>query len=161
VTELTVTQPRFLPRQTMAPAAAEIVPVRSADQMATAYAIRRRVFIEEQGIDEALERDADDLRAIHVLALRDGQAVGCGRMMLSAAGAKIGRMAVLPDLRGHGIGRMVLDYLVAAARQYGARLAYLHAQVPVEGFYLKGGFRPVGDVFEEAGIPHRKMVLPL
>ncbi|HEV3111282.1 MAG TPA: GNAT family N-acetyltransferase [Candidatus Binataceae bacterium] len=145
----------------MAPAAVEIVPVRNADQMALAYAIRRRVFIEEQGIDENLERDDDDLRAIHVLAVRGAQAVGCGRMVTSEAGAKIGRMAVLPKCRGRGIGRMVLDYLVSAARQHGVKLAYLHAQVPVEGFYLKRGFHPVGGVFEEAGIPHRKMELPL
>lgn len=145
----------------MAPAAAVIVPVRSAAQIVLAYAIRRRVFIEEQRIDETLERDVDDLCAIHVLAMRDAQAVGCGRMIESAAGAKIGRMAVLPEYRGRGIGRQVLDYLVAAARERGARLAYLHAQVPVEGFYLKYGFRPVGGVFEEAGIPHRRMELAL
>lgn len=145
----------------MAPAAVEIVPVRNADQMAAAYAIRRRVFIEEQGIDETLERDFDDLRALHVLATERGQAVGCGRMVLSAAGAKIGRMAVIPDQRGRGIGRIVLEYLVSAARQSGAKLAYLHAQVPVEGFYLKSGFRSVGAVFEEAGIPHQKMELSL
>jgi predicted GNAT family N-acyltransferase len=145
----------------MTPAAVEIVPVRDADQMAAAYAIRRRVFIEEQRIDENLERDFDDLRAIHVLAIEQGQAVGCGRMMLSVAGGKIGRMAVIPDQRGRGIGRMVLDYLVSAARQHGAKLAYLHAQVPVEGFYLKSGFRPIGGIFEEAGIPHRRMELPL
>ena len=58
-------------------------------------------------------------------------------------------------------GRAVLDYLVAAARRRGAGLAYLHAQVPVEGFYLKYGFTPVGDVFPEAGIPHRRMKLAL
>ena len=145
----------------MAPAAAAIVPVRSAAQIALAYAIRRRVFIEEQQIDETLERDVDDLRAIHVLAMHGAQPVGCGRMVESAAGAKIGRMAVLPEYRGRGIGRQVLDYLVVAARERGARLAYLHAQVPVEGFYLKYGFRPVGEVFEEAGIPHRRMELPL
>src|SRR5262245_55678451 len=143
----------------MAPAAAAIVPVRSAAQIALAYAIRRRVFIDEQHIDEAIERDVDDLSAIHVLAMLDAQAVGCGRMGESAAGAKIGRMAVLPEFRGRGIGRLVLDYLVGAARRRGARLAYLHAQVPVEGFYQKYGFTPVGDVFEEAGIPHRRMEL--
>lgn len=145
----------------MAPAAVEIVPVRTAEQMAAAYTIRRRVFIEEQGIDENLERDFDDLRALHVVAIENDQAVGCGRMMLSAVGAKIGRMAVLRSHRGRGIGRIVLDYLVSVARQSGAKLAYLHAQVPVEGFYLKYGFQPIGDIFEEAGIPHRKMVLPL
>jgi len=93
--------------------------------------------------------------------MHGAQPVGCGRMVESAAGAKIGRMAVLPEYRGRGIGRQVLDYLVVAARERGARLAYLHAQVPVEGFYLKYGFRPVGEVFEEAGIPHRRMELPL
>jgi predicted GNAT family N-acyltransferase len=145
----------------MAPAAAAIVPVMTADQMAAAYSIRRRVFIEEQGIDETIEHDVDDLSAVHVLALQDAQPVGCARMVESAAGAKIGRMAVLPECRGRGIGRQLLDYLIAVARERGARLAYLHAQVPVEGFYLKRGFAPVGEVFEEAGIAHRRMELPL
>jgi glucose-6-phosphate 1-epimerase len=142
----------------MAPAAL-IVQVRSANQMAHAYAIRRRVFIEEQRIDANLERDIDDFSAIHVLALDGEQAVGCGRMVQSHNGFKIGRMAVLPDWRGRGIGRLVLDHLVAAAREARAGRIYLHAQVPVEGFYLKYGFDPVGDVFEEAGIPHRLMEL--
>lgn len=143
----------------MAPAALAIVPVRSADQMTRAYAIRRRVFIEEQGIDPGLERDIDDLSALHVLVLEGEKAVGCGRMAHSHRGAKIGRMAVLPDWRGRGAGRLVLDYLVAAARGANAGHIYLHAQVAVEGFYLKCGFRPIGAVFEEAGIPHRLMEL--
>ncbi len=145
----------------MAPAAVEIVLVRTAEQMAAAYAIRRRVFIEEQKIDPELERDHYDLSALHVLALENGRTVGCGRVVLTAAGAKIGRMAVLAEKRGGGIGRMVLDALVEIARRNGARLAYLHAQVPVEGFYLKSGFHGAGEVFEEAGIPHRRMDLPL
>jgi glucose-6-phosphate 1-epimerase len=145
----------------MAPAALAIVRVRGADQMALAYAIRRRVFIEEQGIDETLERDEHDQHALHVLAMQDQQAVGCGRMEETGEGAKIGRMAVLPDWRGRGIGRLVLDFLVDAARSNGFKLAYLHAQLPVEGFYLKRGFNPVGEVFQEARIPHRRMELPL
>jgi predicted GNAT family N-acyltransferase len=145
----------------MAPAAVEILPVRTADQMAAAYAIRRRVFIEEQKIDESLELDHYDLSALHVLALDNGQTAGCGRVVLTAAGAKIGRMAVLPERRGRGIGRIVLDRLVEIARHNGAKLAYLHAQLPVEEFYLKSGFRSVGEVFEEAGIPHRRMDLLL
>jgi predicted GNAT family N-acyltransferase len=145
----------------MAPAAITIAQARDAAQLALAYAIRRRVFIEEQGIAEDIERDEDDNRAMHVLALDGADAVGCGRMVFGAAGAKIGRMAVLPQHRGRGIGRTVLTYLVAAAREAGVKLTYLHAQVPVEGFYLKCGFRPVGGIFEEAGIPHRRMDLPL
>lgn len=35
---------------------------------------------------------------------------------------------------------------------------YLHAQVAVIGFYESLGFRCVGPIFDEAGIPHRKMI---
>ena len=145
----------------MAPHAPSIIPVHSADQMALAYALRRRVFVEEQGIDERLERDEDDLHALHVLAMDGDQVVGCGRSVRSGEWIKIGRMAVLAERRGQGIGRAVLDYLLEAGRQQGAKAAYLHAQVTAEGFYLKRGFRPVGGLFEEAGIQHRRMELAL
>jgi predicted GNAT family N-acyltransferase len=70
-------------------------------------------------------------------------------------------MAVLKERRGEGIGRAVLDYLIDAARRRGFGTAVLHAQLHAEGFYLKSGFQPVGDVFEEAGIPHREMTRAL
>jgi len=70
---------------------------------------------------------------------------------------KIGRMAVLAERRRAGVGRRVLEFLVEHARQRGFRRAVLDAQLHAEGFYLKQGFTPVGDVFEEAGILHRRM----
>ena len=74
---------------------------------------------------------------------------------------KIGRMAVLPDLRTHGIGREILLFLMRIARERGYRHAVLHAQMTAEGFYLKNGYAPIGEVFEEAGIAHRRMVREL
>jgi predicted GNAT family N-acyltransferase len=53
----------------------------------------------------------------------------------------------------------LLKRAVAAARRRRAQAIYLHAQVPVIGFYEAFGFRCAGPVFEEAGIPHRKMIL--
>lgn len=70
---------------------------------------------------------------------------------------KIGRMAVLAERRAAGVGRRVLQFLVELARQRGFHRAVLDAQVHAEGFYLKQGFTPVGEVFEEAGIMHRRM----
>ena len=126
--------------------------------MARAYAIRRRVFIEEQRVPEEIELDADDARAFHVLAILDGDAIGCGRMLEHGDGeVKIGRMAVLPAYRGTGVGREILRFLIRSARERGMRKAILHAQLSAEGFYLKEGFTPVGGVFDEAGIAHRKM----
>jgi predicted GNAT family N-acyltransferase len=66
-------------------------------------------------------------------------------------------MAVLPDLRTRGIGRAILLFLMRTAREHGYSSAILHAQLTAEGFYLKNGYAPVGEVFEEAGIAHRKM----
>ena len=126
--------------------------------MARAYGIRRRVFIEEQHVPEEIELDADDALAFHALATVDGNAIGCGRMLDHGDGeVKIGRMAVVPEFRGTGVGRDILRFLIDRARARGLRRAFLHAQLTAEGFYLKEGFNPLGEVFDEAGIAHRKM----
>lgn len=126
--------------------------------MQRAWAIRRRVFIEEQHVPEEIEMDADDAHAFHALALLDDAAIGCGRMLdHGAAEIKLGRMAVLPEFRKTGVGALILRFLIERARTRGFRKAVLHAQLSAEGFYLKEGFSPVGAVFDEAGIAHRKM----
>lgn len=143
-----------------------IVPIEKAEQMRHAHDIRRRVFIEEQHVPEEIEMDADDAHAFHALAILDGKPVGCGRFVahgdeIKPGEVKIGRMAVLPNLRTHGIGREVLLFLMRVARERGYQRVILHAQLTAEGFYLKNGYTPVGEVFEEAGIAHRTMVREL
>jgi predicted GNAT family N-acyltransferase len=132
--------------------------------MARAIRIRRRVFIEEQGVPEEIELDADDRVAIHVIAVAGRVAVGCARMVIHNRGdhddwVKIGRMAVMPQCRRRGVGRAMLTWLLTRAAALGARRAVLHAQVHAEGFYLQCGFNPVGEIFDEAGIAHRRMEL--
>jgi predicted GNAT family N-acyltransferase len=136
----------------------KVIAIESAADMQRAYAIRRQVFIEEQRVPEEIEMDADDSRAFHALALREGVAIGCGRMVEHGAReVKIGRMAVLPEFRSTGVGAHILRFLIDRARAQGFRKAILHAQLTAEGFYLKEGFKPVGGVFDEAGIAHRLM----
>jgi predicted GNAT family N-acyltransferase len=140
----------------------KVIAIESPADMARAFAIRRRVFIEEQRVPEEIELDADDARAFHALATLDGEAIGCGRMLDHGDDeVKIGRMAVLPEYRGTGVGREILRFLTGRARIRGLRRAILHAQLSAEGFYLKEGFTPVGGVFDEAGIAHRKMEMVL
>ena len=136
----------------------KVIAIESPADLQRALAIRRRVFIEEQNVPEEIEMDADDQRAFHALAILDGNAVGCGRMLEHGDGeVKIGRMAVLPEFRKTGIGAQILRFLIDRARARGLRKAILHAQLTAEGFYLNQGFNPVGAVFDEAGIAHRKM----
>jgi predicted GNAT family N-acyltransferase len=88
----------------------------------------------------------------------DGKAVGCGRFVAHGTDeVKIGRMAVFQQMRGTGVGREILEFLMTEARRRGFTNAVLHAQLTAEGFYLKQGFQPIGEIFEEAGIAHRMM----
>lgn len=118
-------------------------------------AIRRQVFIEEQGVPEALEWDADDATALHLLALTiEGKPIGCARLLPDG---HIGRMAVLPDWRGLGVGKALLAGALRAARAAGHTHVKLSAQIHAAGFYQVAGFVSVGAEYEEAGIPHISM----
>jgi len=127
-----------------------------------AYLIRRAVFILEQGVAEELELDELDPSALHALAYQDGQCVGTGRLVnLGNGQAQIGRMAVLRNFRDQGIGREILERLLLTATAEGASSLILHAQLTAMPFYEKLGFVGQGSIYEEAGIPHRNMMLLL
>jgi len=123
------------------------------------FDIRIRVFVTEQRVPLEMELDRDDVRAIHLLAVAGGKAMGTARIVVRRGNAKIGRMAVLKSYRRRGVGKQLLKRAIATAKQQGAGKIYLHAQVAVIGFYEKLGFRGIGPVFDEAGIAHRKMIL--
>ena len=133
--------------------------VSSQGELTKAFAIRLRVFVREQRVPAEIELDHDDQRAIHFLATSSGKAVGTARVVMLGSSAKIGRMAVLKTYRRKGVGTQLLKRAVSSARKLGAKKIYLHAQVPVIGFYEAMGFHAVGAVFDEAGIAHKKMVL--
>lgn len=116
--------------------------------------IRRRVFIEEQGVPEQLEWDGLDASAQHVLATIEAQPVASGRLL---ATGQIGRMAVLPEFRKQGIGGLVLARLLELAHAQGLGEVFLHAQLGAQLFYARRGFASEGEVFAEAGIPHITM----
>ncbi|HWI79388.1 MAG TPA: YbgC/FadM family acyl-CoA thioesterase [Ramlibacter sp.] len=134
-----------------------------AELAGDARRIRTRVFVEEQRIAQELEWDDADAGALHAVAYnRLGQVIATGRLLQPAPGvAKIGRMAVHQALRGIGVGRQVLDALLDASRARGDREAILHAQCSAQSFYRAAGFRPRGEIFDEAGIPHIEMTRAL
>lgn len=122
-------------------------------------AIRRRVFVIEQQIPEELEWDGIDPGCAHVVA-RDFAArpIGTGRLLPDG---HIGRMAVLEPWRGKGVGRAILDRLIALARRDGHRVVLLNAQTYAMAFYSRQGFVAEGEEFLEAGIAHRAMRLTI
>jgi len=118
--------------------------------------VRRAVFIEEQRVPAALEWDGLDESCHHVLVTAAGnRPVGTGRIKPDG---HIGRMAVLRDCRGQGVGSAILAALLDVARQQQCTGVYLHAQVSAIIFYEKQGFTVDSKEFMDAGIPHRSMV---
>jgi predicted GNAT family N-acyltransferase len=127
---------------------------------AAAREVRTAVFVIEQAIPAAEEWDEWDAQSLHAVA-RDaaGSAIGTGRLLPPAFDAQagtghIGRMAVLREARGAGVGGAVLRALMRAAPDYGFAHVVLHAQSRVANFYARHGFVAEGAEFLEVGIPH-------
>lgn len=130
---------------------------------AEAMLIRTRVFVEEQHVPVELEHDEFDAIAVHLLLLKSGKAVGTGRFFADQRDktiARLGRVAVLPEFRGLGLGRAIIDELLGKIKADGGfKRVLIHAQKTVVGLYAAAGFKPFGDEFFEAGIVHQEMVL--
>ena len=126
-----------------------------ASGLAELRIVRETVFVQEQQVPVEEEWDVLDPLCTHVIA-RDvaGQPIGTGRLTPEH---KIGRMAVLRDWRGRGVGDAMMDALMRKARDMGWSLVSLNAQVSAEPFYARHGFIPQGGRFWEAGIEHQSM----
>ena len=139
----------------------ELFGVADGERMLRAFAVRRAVFVREQGVpevEEIDEHDRSDASACHALIAAAGEAVAAGRFFARPDGAvQIGRMAVLATHRGRGYGRALLDALVAEARARNYPCVVLHAQTHARGFYERAGFHAHGPEFLDAGIPHIEM----
>ena len=118
--------------------------------------IRRVVFIDEQQVAQEEEWDGRDTECLHFLATLNGEPVGTARLLPDG---HIGRVAVLSSARGTGIGYQLMEAVIKAAREAGHPHAALSAQLHALAFYERLGFVAHGDVFMDAGIPHREMTL--
>ncbi|MEU8571875.1 GNAT family N-acetyltransferase [Streptomyces asoensis] len=135
------------------------------------FAVRKDVFVAEQGVPEDVEydeHDRPDADAVHVLAVDDdGQPLGAGRLLYGEAAAartggdpsvgSLGRLAVTREARGLGVGVALVRAIEEAARARGLAAVDLHAQTQAMGFYERLGYTAYGPEDLEAGIPHRSM----
>lgn len=140
---------------------ADLTILRTED-IATCHALRRAVFIEEQNVPEADEMDGRDDEAMHLLAVQNGRPIGTARLFVQGDTGKIGRVCVLADGRGQGVGAaLIREALAVLAAQPGVRQAKLGSQRHAIAFYERLGFGVVGPEYDDAGIPHQDMVREL
>lgn len=135
------------------------LPARRArpDEMDQVLALRHAVFCDEQGVPPAMEHDAEDATALHVVIVDGGRVVGTCRVLGDGPSVRLGRMAVARERRGGGLGATLLAAAHALAAERGAREVAIHAQCSALGFWERAGYVAEGPGFEEAGIAHVAM----
>jgi predicted GNAT family N-acyltransferase len=135
----------------------EIAKVSDKESLEIVFAIRRKVFVEEQKCPPEIEWEFEE-ESTHFLALVDGKPVGAARWRKNEKGYKLERFAVLREFRGKGVGSALVSAVLGDLPKR-ADLVYLHAQTQAVKLYEKAGFAKEGVEFKEAGIRHYKMVL--
>ncbi len=122
-------------------------------------AIRREVFIGEQGWSEDDERDGFDEGALHLMVYAEEIPAATGRIWHDGTSLRIGRLAVRKQFRGQKIGDLALRLLIYKAMNSGAQSLKVNAQTHVCALYKKFGFKQQGEEFIEAGRPHITMTV--
>ena len=127
-------------------------------------ALRGRVFVVEQHCSY-LDADGHDQSALHLCGRTTGGELAAYLRLLPPgevfAEPAIGRVVTAPEIRGTGIGRVLMEEGIrrSAVAYPGAPLA-LSAQIHLEGFYGSLGFLRSGSPFDEDGIVHCVMIRP-
>ena len=122
------------------------------------FNIRTEVFIEEQKVDPAIERENEEEARYYLLFLEE-TAIATARWRKTDKGCKLERFAMLMKYRNQGLGSVLLDKILEDVLPL-KQPVYLHAQVNAVNYYLRKGFKIIGDVFSEANILHYTMILP-
>lgn len=136
----------------------EIDPILNNQDYEACLAIRRSVFIEEQGVPEELEIENEE-DAHHFLALYEEVPVATGRYRIKENFVKFERVACIKAFRGKGIAKSLMQNMQAdCLKKYPEHLPMMHAQMSAVPFYLKLGWRPVGEIFQEAGVDHQCLI---
>ena len=129
-----------------------------------AFAIRKEVFVKEQGVpleDEFDQFDILNSLCEHILVHYNEQPVGTGRIRFVDGIGKLERICILKPYRKFGLGKVIIKALEDIAEEHGASQVKLHGQTHAQGFYAKLGYRTVSDMFMEDGIPHILMLKDL
>lgn len=141
-----------------------VTPAQTPQELERCFAMRHGVFCVEKGVSPDIERDEWDalLPGCDHLLIREGAAdIGALRCRYAGDAAVLQRFCVLKEYRGGGRGRAALAAVEERCRAAGIRRIELDAKFEVHGFYEKCGYAKISAPFEEAGVPHVRMVREL
>ncbi|WP_182200012.1 GNAT family N-acetyltransferase [Paraliobacillus salinarum] len=135
----------------------EIVEVQNKKQLKDAFSVRTNVFVHEQQVPEAIEKDSLDQQATHFVGYIDNKPVAAARYRIELDYAKLERICVVKAFRGQSLGKELILHIEKSLLQKGVGKVKLGAQTHAELFYLKLGYQTASSVFLDADMPHVMM----
>lgn len=136
--------------------------VENYTELEQAYDIRKKVFVNEQGVPVENELDNYEEVATHIIGYdTDNSPIATARFRPFGEGVKIERVAVIKEQRKSGIGKVLMRFIEQVAQQSGYEKLILNAQIQAQPFYDNLGYSPIGEIFMEENIEHIKMTKPL
>jgi ElaA protein len=124
--------------------------------------LRSEVFVVEQNC-VFLDMDNKDQISHHLMGWQENKLVAYARIVpagISYVESSIGRIVSSPDVRGQGIGRVLVDKSIQLAYiLHGKGVIHIGAQYYLRGFYESFGFEKAGEIYLEDGIEHIEMLL--
>ena len=122
------------------------------------FDIRRKVFVQEQGIFKQSDRDEFDKKAIPIICEIDGKIVGTVRIFpLTSSTWMGGRLAVLKEFRTYMVGPLLVNEAVKTVKRKGGTKFLAHIQPQNVRFFQRLGWKLTGEEVEINGIIHQVM----
>ena len=121
--------------------------------------IRVKVFVDEQGFSKDLEFDDFEEKATHIVGFCNGDAAATSRFFYTENhnAYLIGRIAVLKEYRGKGLGGKIVTAAEEEIKKLGGTKTVIHAQLRVKEFYESLSYSAFGEVDLEEGVEHIMM----
>ena len=104
-----------------------------------------------------LEDLSTEEASLHLVALKDHKVIGCVLFHPEGDTGRMQQLAVSADHQARGIGTQLVRELEERLRGDGYKSLYKEVRLPVIEFFEKIGYRPEGELFERAGLDHRRM----
>ncbi|RHW39843.1 GNAT family N-acetyltransferase [Lysinibacillus yapensis] len=132
--------------------------VENEQELSLAYAVRKKVFVEEQGVPEHLELDEHDASATHFIVKDEDKTIAAARLReMEPKIGKVERVCVLKEYRGKRLGLLIMKEIEHYAKNHDFKKLKLNAQSYAVPFYEKLDYKVTSPEFLDAGIPHRAM----
>lgn len=127
--------------------------IKGPEELEKLLEIRKKVFVDEQGVPEEREKDEFEHTATH-FAVLDKDIIGGARVRILKKRAKLERIVITPEYQGKGVGKQLVAHLIDYSNDQKVKEVYLHGQTRIRGFYERMGFTARGAPFEDGGIEH-------